>query len=76
VFNPSSSGLKANVAIEITGPGNYLTFDVIQVNVASSSQSTGYFDWTVPNSSGMYTVTVGLLPPKPAAFDAATIQIT
>jgi hypothetical protein len=64
------------VTIEITSPGNYITFDVIQLKVAATSQSTAYYDWTTPNQSGTYTVMVGLLPPKPAAFDAATIQVT
>jgi hypothetical protein len=76
VFNPGNSALNANVTIEITGPGNYIAFDVVQLKVGATSQSTAYYDWTTPNQSGTYTVMVGLLPTKPAAFDAATIQVT
>jgi hypothetical protein len=67
--------LNANVTIQIIGPGNYVTFDVIQVKVTANSESTGYYDWTVPNQSGVYTVTVELLSPKPSAFDTTTIQV-
>lgn len=76
VFNPASSALNANVAIEITGPGNYIAFDVAQLKVAAAAQSTAYYDWTAPNQVGTYTLMVGLLPPKAAAFDAARIQVT
>jgi hypothetical protein len=76
VFNPTNSLLNANVSIQITGPNNYVIFDVIQFGVAATSQATGYYDWTAPSQSGSYIVTVGLLPPKPTAFDTETIQIT
>ncbi|MGA3406825.1 MAG: protease pro-enzyme activation domain-containing protein [Candidatus Bathyarchaeia archaeon] len=75
LFNPTSMPLNANVTIQIIGPGNYVTFDVIQVKVTANSESTGYYDWTVPNQSGVYTVTVELLSPKPSAFDTTTIQV-
>ena len=76
VFNPTAAPMLADVTIQITGPGSYFIFDVVQVNVAGNSQSTGYYDWTVPNQSGTYTVTIGLLPPKPSAFDTLSIQVS
>jgi hypothetical protein len=76
VFNPTSSLLNANVTIEITGPNNYVVFDVVQLEVTGTSQATAYYDWKAPAQSGSYIVRVGLLPPKPTAFDTETIQIT
>jgi len=73
VFNPTSSPLNGNVTVQITGPNNYASFNVVQVQVAASSQSTTYYDWTVPNQSGTYTVTVGLLSAK-GGIDTGTIQ--
>ena len=68
--------MKANVTVEITGPGNYVSFNVIQVQVAASSQATAYYDWTVPNQSGAYSIVIGLLPPTSAGVDTGTIQVT
>jgi hypothetical protein len=76
VFNPTSSVLNANVAVQITGPGNYVSFNVIQVQVAAFSQSTTYYDWTAPNQSGAYSVTVGPLPPESGGIDVGTMQVT
>jgi hypothetical protein len=76
VFNPASSALNANVTVEIIGPGNYVSFNVIQVQVAASSQATAYYDWTVPNQPGTYSITIGLLPPTAAGIDIGTIQVT
>jgi hypothetical protein len=76
VFNPASSALNANVTIEITGPNNYVLFDVIQVKVNANSQSTGYYDWATPTQTGSYTVMVGLLPPTVGGVDIETIQVT
>jgi hypothetical protein len=75
VFNPTNSVLNANVTMQITGPNNYVVFDVIQV-VTATSQATTYYDWTAPNQSGTYTATISFLPLKPTAFDTETIQIT
>jgi hypothetical protein len=74
IFNPTSSPLNANVTVQITGPGNYVSFDVIQVQVAASSQLTTYYDWTVPNQPGTYNVTVGLLSTKPGGTDTGTVR--
>jgi len=74
VFNPTSSPLNANVTVQITGPSNYVSFDVIQIQVGASSQLTTYYDWTVPNQSGAYSVTVGLLQARPGGIDTGTIQ--
>ena len=76
IFNPTSMPLNANVTIQITGTSNYVMFDVIQVKVTGNSQSTAYYDWTVPNSTGTYSVSAGLLPSEPSAFDKATIQVS
>jgi hypothetical protein len=73
VFNPTSSALNANVTVQITGPSNYVWFDVVQVQVAASSQLTTYYDWTVPSQSGTYLVTVGLLSAR-GGIDTGTIQ--
>jgi len=75
VFNPTNSLLNANVMVEITGSNNYVMFDVVQVNVATASHATAYYDWTAPNQSGVYTVTVNLSPPTPSGASTATIQI-
>jgi hypothetical protein len=53
-----------------------MTFDVIQATVAGSSESTPYYDWTVPNQAGTYTVSIGPLPTVPLAFDKATIVVS
>lgn len=74
VFNPTSPALNANVTVQITGPSNYVYFDVVQVHVAASLQLTTYYDWTVPNQAGTYSVTVGLLSANPGGIDTATIQ--
>jgi hypothetical protein len=66
--------LNANVTIQITGPGNYVSFDVIQVQVGASSQLTAYYDWIAPNQAGAYTVTLGLLSTKPGGTDTGTIR--
>ena len=76
VFNPTASTFSTLVTAEITGPGSYVSYETIQVRIASQSETTAYFDWTVPNRSGAYTVTVGLLPPEPDAFDVTTIQVS
>ncbi len=76
VFNPTSMPLNANVTIQIIGPGNYVLFDVVQMKVTANSESTDYYDWAIPNSAGVYTVTVGLLPTEPTAFDTTTIQVS
>lgn len=74
VFNPTSSALNGNVTVQITGPGNYVSFVVIQVQVAASSQVTTYYDWTVPSQAGTYTVNVGLLSTKPGGTDTGTVR--
>ena len=76
VFNPTSSALNANVTIQITGPNNYILFDVVHVNVGANSESTGYYDWAVPPQTGTYTVTASLLPTAPGGLDTATVQVT
>jgi len=76
VFNPTNSLLSANVMVEITGPNNYVMFDVVQVNVAAASQSTAYYVWMAPNQSGTYTATVNLSPSIPSGVSTTTIQIT
>jgi hypothetical protein len=75
VFNPLSATLDSQAAITILGPSNYIYFDVFQLNVPASTSYTAYYDWTPPNQAGSYTVSVGLLPPQPAAFDTATISV-
>lgn len=75
VFNPSSSALQANVTIEITGPGNYLLFDVIQVSVAADSHSTAYYNWAVPSQTGSYTIMLTFLPTMAGGVDIETIQV-
>jgi hypothetical protein len=76
VFNPGSSALDSNVAIQIAGPNNYVLFDVIQVNVPANSQSTGYYDWMVPAQTGTYTITLSLLPQTISGVDTETIHVT
>ncbi len=76
VFNPANLVTTANVTIEITGPGNYIAFEIVQLKVAATPQSTAYYDWAAPNQAGTYGVVVSLLPATPTAFDAGTIQIT
>jgi hypothetical protein len=76
VFNPTSSVVNENVAVQITGPGNYVSFNVIQVQVAASSQSTAYYDWTIPNQSGAYVIIVSPVPPQSAAYATATVQVS
>ena len=75
VFNPTSALLNANVTVQISGPGNYVSFDVIQVKVQATSESTGYYDWTPPNQTGSYTVTVELLSTRARSSDMAAIQV-
>jgi hypothetical protein len=76
VFNPASSGLNANVTIEITGPNNYALFNVIQVKVGASSQSTGYYAWAVPTQTGSYTIMLDFLLPALGGADTENIQVT
>jgi len=76
VFNPTSTGLTTLVAIQIQGPNNYVLFETVQTNAPSNSYSTVYYEWTVPNQFGTYSVSVGLLPNEPGAIDTATIQVT
>lgn len=76
VFNPTNSPLNTKMSVEIMGPNNYVMFDVVQVNVAATSDSTAYYGWTAPNQSGAYTVTVSLSPSTPSGLSTATIQIT
>jgi hypothetical protein len=75
VFNPASSALNANVSIEITGPNNYVSFDVIKVKVSPNSQSTGYYDWAVPTQTGTYTIMISFLPPTPSGVDLEAVQV-
>ena len=75
VFNNATSQLNANVTIEITGPNNYVLFNVIPVQVAASSHSTGYYDWAVPTQTGSYTIMVSMLPPSTGGVDLETIQV-
>jgi hypothetical protein len=76
VFDSASSALNAKVTIEITGPNNYVLFEVIQVKVGANSQSTGYYDWAVPTQTGTYTIMLSLLPLTPSDVDIETIQVT
>ena len=73
-FNPNSAPLNANIAIQITGPGNYVILDVVPVK-ALTGESITYYDWTVPNQAGAYSVTVGYFP-NSGTYDSATIQVT
>jgi len=75
VFNNATSQLNSNVTIEITGPNNYVLFNVIQVQAAASSHSTGYYDWAVPTQTGSYTIMVSMLPPSTGGVDVETIQV-
>ena len=76
VLNPSGSDLNATISIQLTGPNNYTSFDVVQLRVGGNSQSTGFYDWPVPYQPGTYTVVAGLLPPTPGGVDLATVQVT
>lgn len=76
VFNPTDISIATNATVQITGPGNYLSFDLVPVKVAASSETTVYYDWTVANQAGTYTVAVGLLPTGPSAFEMATIVVS
>jgi hypothetical protein len=76
VFNPASSALNANVTLEITGPNDYVLFDVVQVKVNAKSQSTSYYDWTAPTQTGTYTIMLSLLPSTPNGVDVETLQVT
>jgi len=76
IFNPTNSTLNANATIEITGPNNYVLFDLIQVEVGANLHATGYYDWGVPAQAGAYTVVLSLLSPIPSGADVETIQIT
>lgn len=75
VFNPTGSALNANVTIEITGPNNYVLFEVMQDKVSANGHSTSYYDWAVPTQTGRYAVTVSLLPATPSV-DIENIQVT
>lgn len=74
--DPGGSALNSNVTVQIVGPNNYASFDVIQITVGAGAQSTGYYDWTAPTQTGTYTVTISLLPPTRSALDSETIQVT
>jgi len=76
VFNPTSSGLNANVTIQIIGPNNYAIFDVIQTHVGTDSKSISYYEWTAPNQTGTYIVTISLRPPSPTGVDVENIQVS
>jgi len=75
MFNPTRSSLNSNITIKIAGPNNYLLFDIIQVRIAANSQSTGYYDWAVPNQPGTYSITASSLSAE-SGVDTATIQVT
>jgi hypothetical protein len=76
VFNPTSTALTANVSIQIAGLNNYVSFDVVHVKVNANSQSTGYYDWTVPAQTGSYTIMLSFLPPESGGVDVETVQVT
>ena len=76
VFNPGNSVLNANVTVQVTGPNNYAVFDVIHLQVSAGSQATAYYDWTAPNQTGTYTLTLSLFPPTSTGVDVETIQVT
>lgn len=76
VFNPTGIPIATNATIQVTGPGNYLLFDLVPVKVAALSETTVYYDWTVPNTTGTYTVAVGLLPTGPSTFDIANVVVS
>ena len=76
VFNPTGTTLNANVAIEITGPNNYVLFDVVQIQVNATSHSAGYYVWIVPAQTGTYTVMLSYLPAETGGVDTETIQVT
>ena len=76
VFNPTGSAANESVTIQITGPNNYVSFDVIQVEVSGNSRSTGYYDWIVPSTSGTYAVIASFLPPTLGGVDLQTVQVS
>jgi len=65
-----------SATVQVTGPSNYILYDLVPVNAAATSDTTVYYAWTVPNQAGTYTVTVGLLPTGPSAFDTANIVVS
>jgi hypothetical protein len=76
LFNPADTNVAFQVAIQIVGPNSYIYFDTAQIIVLASSSATLDLTWVAPNQTGAYSITVGLLPPQPAAFGAAIIQVT
>ena len=76
VFNPTGSTLNANVSLEITGPNNYMLFDVIHVNSNANSQTTSYYDWAVPTQTGSYTIMLAFMPPTLGGVDYEAIQVS
>lgn len=76
VFNPTSISIAMSATVQVTGPSNYLLYDLVPVNATATSDTTAYYTWTVPNQAGTYTVTVGLLPTGPSAFDTANIVVS
>jgi hypothetical protein len=75
VTNPGSS-LTTTLYIEVTGPGGYEYFDVLQVSVADGSTGRYQFSWEAPSTSGTYQVLVGLIPPKPASISQTQMTVT
>ena len=76
VFNSANSPLNATVTLQITGPNNYLLFDVVQVKVNANSAATAYYDWAVPSKAGTYTVIAGFLPPSVGGADLEIVQVS
>jgi len=76
VINTGTSALNVSVAVEVTGPNGYVAFNVTQLEVASNSQTTGYYNWAVPNQTGTFTIMLNFLPPQSGGDDIETIQVT
>jgi len=75
VINSGTSALNVSVAVEVTGPNGYVAFNVTQIEVAPNSQTTGYYNWAVPNQTGTFTIMLNFLPPESGGDDIETIQV-
>jgi len=76
IVNPLSS-LSATVYFEVVGPSGYAYFDYQPVIVDASGRGWFQFTWQVPTtiSTGLYQLSVGLIPPRLSAYDSTYVTV-
>jgi len=76
ITNPGTA-TSTTIYIEVIGPGGNIYFDTLEVSVDAATTARFQFVWYVPSNAltGTYRVSVGFIPPEPAAVSQTQVTI-